>query len=136
MINYDSDRKRKIRIINTTIVIIVALLAVSGIIIAVINWKPPVKPDPYVFSSEQWKNGQIRERYKMLDDLLSKYDLYTMDREEIIELLGENEQKSQDSDVNYYFYYLGGEVMQAKSTLVIVFDESGKVINYEEVKDY
>ena len=63
-----------------------ALLAIFSIIISGCEKNEPLEPIP--FSSDEWINGEWKERYRMLEDLENNYELIGMSREEIDEMLG------------------------------------------------
>ena len=63
-----------------------ALLAIFSIIINGCEKNEPLEPIP--FSSDEWINGDFKERSRMLDDLENNYELIGMSREEIDEMLG------------------------------------------------
>ena len=63
-----------------------ALLAIFSIIINGCEKNEPLEPIP--FSSDEWINGEWKERSRMLDDLENNYELIGMSREEIDEMLG------------------------------------------------
>ena len=44
-------------------------------------------PEPIPFSSDEWINGEWKERYRMLEDLENNYELIGMSREEMTEKL-------------------------------------------------
>lgn len=82
------------------------------------------------FDSEKWKNksdGAYPFRFQMLDDLLYQDTIRKLNRQEVLDLLGEPERINGD-----YFYYLivqnriGLLPIQTK-TLVIKFMKEGKV---------
>ena len=63
-----------------------ALLVIFSIIINGCEKNEPLEPIP--FSSDEWINGDFKERSRMLDDLENNYELIGMSREEIDEMLG------------------------------------------------
>ena len=89
-----------------------ALLAIFSIIINGCAKNEPLEPIP--FSSDEWINGEWKERYRMLEDLENNYDLVGMSRDEIEELLGEYSVRSEDvgSDYNVVEYYLGFSIRE------------------------
>ena len=89
-----------------------ALLVIFSIIINGCEKNEPLEPIP--FSSDEWINGEWKERYRMLEDLENNYELIGMSRDEIEELLGEYSVRSEDvgSDYNVVEYYLGFSIRE------------------------
>lgn len=94
----------------------------------------PLEPIP--FSSDEWINGEWKERYRMLEDLENNYELIGMSREEIDEMLGEyaircNASVIDDEDGDYE---LGFEVREdyweGIEVLLISFKDN-IVVKYE-----
>ena len=75
-------KKRKVYIL----LIVILLIAILSIFINSYQKKESQKPIP--FSSDEWINGDFKERSRMLDDLENNYELIGMSREEIDEMLG------------------------------------------------
>lgn len=90
-----------------------------------------LKPDS--FDQNRWLN-QPAERVDMVGNLLSEVPLKGMTRDEIIALLGEQEEEVYFKEQNNLVYYLGDErgfISIDSEWLVIWFDEKNRVTDYE-----
>lgn len=90
-----------------------------------------LKPDS--FDQDRWFN-QPAERVDMVGNLLSEVPLKGMTRDEIIALLGEQEEEVYFKEQNNLVYYLGDErgfISIDSEWLVIWFDEENRVTDYE-----
>jgi hypothetical protein len=118
--------KKAFRVILTTLLALA--LVIGGGIYLVYSL---LKPDP--FDQERWFNHPA-ERVEMVGHLLSKVQLKGMTRDEIIALLGEQEEEIYFKEQNNLVYYLGDErgFMSIDSEwLVIWFDGENRVTDYE-----
>lgn len=69
------------------------ILSTSAVIFIIIVVCIMLSAYSRVFTPEKWaNNNRNNERYKMLDSLKEKYNLYEMTYPEIVNLLGESEQ--------------------------------------------
>ena len=108
--------------------VIVALLSSIGYgLFVLVNQLSSERTDPTVFTTEKWKYGNSRNRHLMLDDLYSKYDLYSMTKDEIEDLLGDGGHPPSLEGPNEYYYQIAVEYYDSE-TLHIHFDGDGKVI--------
>lgn len=63
----------------------------------------------HTFTTEKWERNP-EERIRIVDDLLSEYELVGMTEEEIVSLLGsDNNDYGYFNEPNRYVYYLGPE---------------------------
>ena len=111
-----------------------ALLAIFSIIINGCAKNEPL--EPISFSSDEWINGEWKERYRMLEDLENNYDLVGMSRDEIEELLGEYSVRSEDvgSDYNVVEYYLGFSIREdywEGTEVILIGFKDDIVVKYE-----
>lgn len=86
------------------------------------------------FTTEKWIQNP-RKRSKLVDNLLSRYDLIGMSKEEIISLLGEDSgQEAYFKEENNFVYYLGDErglISIDSEWLIIEFSDG--VVNKVEI---
>ena len=80
---------------------------------------------PIEFTSENWDKN-IWQRDRMLDSLNSKYNLVSLNYDQIIELLGTNGVEVLEK--NQIKYYIGKGTMIVPS-FSIKFDEDGRIIS-------
>ena len=107
------------------VVVLISTIPLSGCVaIRVIGQNLFRRYEPIEFSKEEWATNPD-DRGRMTDDLLEKYDFTTMTKDDVIELLGEeNIHISEDTLV----YETGGGFFQDER-LVFIFDESGNIID-------
>ena len=105
----------------------ILLVVIAAIIVIVILLTVKYKID-HTFTVERW-DTKIEKRLYMYDDLMEKYNLIGMTRDQILELLGTNG-ISPGSDIQYI---MGGIFYPV--ILHINFDESGKVISANRIFD-
>lgn len=89
------------------------------------------------FSPEKW-NQQKDKRVWMVDDLIENYNLVGMNKEKIIELLGESPSTNYFKEPNNLVYWLGPErgfISIDSEWLIIWLNQNGIVINYEIMRD-
>lgn len=80
------------------------------------------------FTVEQW-NLYPEERIYLIDSLITKYNLIGMSRDEIVQLLGQNEILADTNAFIEYFISPGqGDVVG----FILFFDENGMVKNYRQ----
>jgi hypothetical protein len=80
------------------------------------------------FSKEKWDTAPY-DREPMLDDLQKKYNLNSMNRNQIINLLGTNGMTESEDSIRYETGggYLGDKILK------FTFDEDGNVVKYDFV---
>lgn len=108
---------------------IIILLVFSTIAFSVAFYKLFVNELNSKFSIERWINNPV-DRVYMVDDLLSKYHLSEMSKEEITVLLGEPTSTEYFSPDNKLVYVLGPErgfMSIDYEWLLIILDEKEKV---------
>lgn len=94
--------------------------------------------NPLSFSTKKWINEDATERYRMLDDLISNYNLIGMHSDEVKILLGNYSirHKAFTSDagsVDYYWgYIIRYDNWEGKEVLLIGFKDD-IVVKYELV---
>lgn len=90
------------------------------------------------FDSQKWKNatlyGTDDTRYRMYEDLIARYKLVGMTKDEIIELLGP------ESDPAYFKewdlrYWMGPEPYGIDSVWLVMRIRDGRVVEYKIVTD-
>jgi hypothetical protein len=94
-----------------------------------------LKPDQ--FDQDRWF-AQPEERVEMVTHLLSNVKLKGMPKEEIIDLLGKQEEDVYFKEQNNLVYYLGAEPGLPSidsAWLIIWFDGDNKVIDFEVATD-
>ena len=67
------------------------ILSISTFVVIIIIVCMTISAHSKVFTPERWTKN-VNTRYKMLDSLKEKYNLYNMTREDIVGLLGEPRQ--------------------------------------------
>jgi hypothetical protein len=82
-----------------------------------------------LFDSYMW-DVNIYNRQKMIDDLQKKYDITSLNKEEVINLLGTNEASVSNNDI---VYTIGKDFSIV--CLRIVFDDNGNVVKYYVYRD-
>lgn len=83
--------------------------------------------DSITFDKDQW-DQYPEERWKMLDSLKKSNNIVGLKRDEVVELLGENEVLMDNSDMLEYFISPGlGDV----EGLLIYFSEDGIAYKYD-----
>jgi len=103
------------------ILIAVASLSIYNIIRQTLNHRY----EPMEFSQELW-DSKVDDRGRMTDDLLEKYDFATMQKDEVIELLGRKKLRiSKDTLV----YETNGGFFKDE-LLIFLFNEDGKIIEF------
>lgn len=118
-------------LMNLTKKKIVSIVVIIGIIVVAtfffLRQNSNVK-----FNSQKWKNwteseSEISLRWDMVTDLQKQYILKGQTRFQIINLLGEPENKNQ----NRFYYYLGASKHGINiGTLIIIFNNKGIVIDF------
>ena len=100
------------------IVCIFSFLFIQKIFARAIFYTPP----PIEFSQEAW-DAYPYDRGPMVQDLLEKYDFLSMTKDEVIELLGENNLQSSNDTLRYGTGggFGGDEILQFR------IDENGRV---------
>ena len=93
-------------------------------------------PEPIPFSSDEWINGEWKERYRMLEDLENNYELIGMSREEIDEMLGEYSIRCDAfvSDYGEVDYHLGFDVREdywEGAEVILIGFKDEIVVKYE-----
>lgn len=127
--NAKKDKKKRKSF--TTILTLGSLLPVFCLVILSVN---EYKSN---FTTEKWIESDTEKGY-MVDDLLQKYDLKDMTREEIISLLGtptDTEYFKEDKNIVYYLGNERGLISIDSEWLVVDFDDSMKVTDYKVVTD-
>lgn len=82
---------------------IIGIIVVLGVFLVVLMYKYE-----HTFSKDRWVKYP-RERVKMIDNMLKKYNLVGQSKEQIIEFLGEETQNAYFKEENNLVYYLGDE---------------------------
>ena len=110
--------------------IVVAIAIAIAIVFFAVAYVPQLlfelafkAPNPVEFSKEAWDANPYNR--PMVEDLLEKYDLTSMTKSEVIELLGE---KNLTVGKNTLSYGTGGGYFRDE-VLDIIFDENEKVIS-------
>ena len=101
------------------------------IIFLVINWI-----QGSIFTTEKWLENPS-QRVKIVNDLLLRYDMVGMNKKEVINLLGENNQDRHYANNDIFVYYLGSErgfISIDDEFLEITFIDD-KVVKVEVVTD-
>ena len=80
------------------------------------------------FSKEKWNDSPDQRGY-MINDLKSKYDLDTMNKEEVIELLGRRGIQDYGDRLEYHFNYIA-QIPGVFGYFEIRFDEKASVKSY------
>ena len=111
-----------------------ALLAIFSIIINGCEKNEPLEPIP--FSSDEWINGEWKERYRMLEDLENNYELIGMSRDEIDEMLGVYSIRcaAVGSDYGEVDYHLGFDVREdywEGTEVILIGFKDDIVVKYE-----
>lgn len=83
------------------------------------------------FTYEKWENEPYK-RIHIVDDLLEKYDLTSMTKDEVLKLLGEKECYISEQNINYT---LGKDKTLFFMYLDILFDEEGRVTSFRIYQD-
>lgn len=87
------------------------------------------------FTKEKWKNGTKEERANILDSFVHQYDLYKMNKIDILSLLDEPDQRRIEnqisidgtcSKIEFFFYQLEGKY----ASFMVAFHEDGSVSHY------
>ncbi len=103
--------------INRKQIIVGILLLI--IVICGVNYKYK-----HTFSNDRWIKYP-RERVKMVDDMLGRYNLLGKSKEEVVELLGSETNTEYFKEADNFVYYLGDErglISIDSEWLIISFD--------------
>lgn len=87
------------------------------------------KQDFSQYNSKLW-NEYPSEREKMLDDFMKRYDIYSMNKNQVISELGTNDATISDSSI---IYTIGADFFS--NHLIIEFDDNNMVKNYRTYSD-
>jgi hypothetical protein len=117
------EKSKKIKPRPTEIAIAVAFAIV---VIAMTWWMLP-KNSPLPFTPEKW-NAQTYNRHRMMDSLTEQYDLTSMDKDGILELLGYTRLRRSADDTIFAYSIKQGTVND--TLLRITFDADGNVLEY------
>ena len=98
------------------------------IVAAVILFASTHQIDANEFTPERWKYGNTLERYKMFDSLMAQYDLYSMNRDEVVKLLGGGSISTEDR----LYYEIESQFLHDPVLLMFVFDADGRVVEFRE----
>jgi len=110
--------KRKI------VISIVGLMIVISVLI-IVFWNQGDNEYLGEFNPITWAENPF-DRWDMVESLRQQYDLSSMTRDEIIELLGEN---GAEISSNWIRYETGGGLL-GDNILSFIFDENGNVVSY------
>ena len=112
-------KKQKIAIIAVIAIVMVSLLMCA---IYVFRQNDSNNNEQQEFNQERWNEYPFK-RYTMIKDLNNKYDLESMNRDEILDLLGKNSAVISETSIRYDTGggYFKDEILQ------FIFDKAGKV---------
>ena len=128
--------------------IIIAAVVICSLCLLFFVWVWPTytflsydNPPSIPFDSVKWKNKNLEEsghpiRIQMVDDLIESGRLKNMSKDEVIELLGEPDDFSDDK-ISILMYWLGPErspISIDHEFLHIRFDSEQRVSEYEAVQ--
>lgn len=133
LLNYGVIRTSQI--INKRYIIFMIILTLVPVLISF--GKVSINEYESKFICERWIEKEDK-RVWMVDDLLIQYEIESMSKEEIIELLGEPTNTAYFKEVNNIVYWLGAErslVSIDSEWLVIWFNDENKVERYEIMRD-
>lgn len=78
------------------------------------------------FDSQKWRNGDALERGTMLVDLFSKRKIQGKTKEQVLELLGEPDKKSNTSGLDVWHYKIEVSGEEPIQYIPVTFDSNGK----------
>ncbi len=129
----DTERKRKEKGKTSLGLIIGAALAVVILVFCCVG--AVGYANRHTFTQERWLE-QPGSRAKMTDDLFADYELVGMTEQQILELLGPNDNLSgYFQKENRYVYYLGEERTIMDSEWLLLDFVDGVVAEYSIVQD-
>lgn len=120
------------KLLFISIVLLIAVFLVNYLSVAI---QKDDRNQNFQFTPYYW-NAVPEKRIFIVDDLLKNYNLQGMNKNEIIELLGENE--CLKSKHNSFIYTLGSEnqiMFNFSKYLEIRFDSNNNVISYRIYQD-
>lgn len=120
--------KKKILVVFAVLLIICTAVVLVKHCVLNNLFSSPMSNQNIEFSKEKWDTAPY-DREPMLDDLQKKYNLNSMNRNQIINLLGTNGMTESEDSIRYETGggYLGDKILK------FTFDEDGNVVKYDFV---
>ena len=125
-----------------TIKLCVLILAVAAVLTASVMLVHRHRTDKYAFTVEKWNAYKWNDRQLLIGDFLKQYNLNSVTRTDVIQLLGDEPDFYNDFPVRYktennLVYDFGAEITRNSSgniSLVITLDGQERVAGYELVR--